>query len=269
MALVEVQISVLRVFRQRVRSLTMTGRVLLVLVLTVCLAAPSAATAATTCDYASQVLQVDLGASGDYAGLEVAAGGEIVLKNGGGAQVACTGGSPTVTNTNAVSVFNHPGSHDNAVVIEGADSFAPGPTPEPGDDEIELFVLLNDGPGSSLRVRTGSLGGNLRFGTSGINSNASPAEDTPDADIFPTSVPELFGYGAVGPAPDTLGAQGGAGTGNALTAGVGSPRRGRGRRGQPDRRRGRMTPSAGETGTTSSSGWAETTPSCPATATTP
>jgi Ca2+-binding RTX toxin-like protein len=166
------------------------------------------------------VLQVDLGAAGDYAGLEVAAGGEIVVKNGGGVQVACAGGPPTVTNTNAVSVFNHPGSDNNTVVIEGADGFAPGATAETGDDEIELFVLLNDGPGSSLRVRTGSLGGNFRFGTSGINTNASPAEDTPDADIFPTSVPELFGYGAIGPGSDTLGAQGGAGTGNALTTGI-------------------------------------------------
>ncbi len=183
------------------------------------LVAPAAAPAATTCDYATQVLQVDLGADADFGGLEVAAGGEIVVRGGAG-QVACTGGPPTVTNTNAISVFNHPGSSNNNVAIEGAGSFAPGATPEPGDDEIEIFVLLNDGPNSSLRVRTGPLGGNLRFGTSGINTNASPAEDTPDADIFPTGVPELVGYGAVGPGSDTLGAQGGAGTGNALTTGI-------------------------------------------------
>jgi hemolysin type calcium-binding protein len=182
------------------------------------LAAPATAPAAVTCHYSSQVLQVDLGAVGDTAKLNIATDGEISVGNLT-TQITCTGtGPPTTTNTNAVNVINHPGASNNVVVIYNAAYFGPGATPEPGDDEIEIFVFLNDAPGSALAVMTPADGGTTRFGTSGINPNALSDEDTPDADIFPTDVPLIMGYGRDG--DDVLDAQGGAGTGNPLTVGL-------------------------------------------------
>lgn len=194
------------------------GAVMLVLAAAL-LAAPAGASALTACDYASGVLQVDLEGPGDATQLEVAAGGEIVVR-GISSAVTCTGvgGPPTVANTNAISVFNHPGSGSNRVTIDGAQRFAPGATQETGGDEIEIFVNLNDRGDSALKVKTDPSGGSLRFGSDGINPNATPDEDTPDVDIFPNSVPVTKGFGSSG--PDALGAQGGAGTGSALTAGI-------------------------------------------------
>lgn len=179
------------------------------------LVAPATAPAATTCDYASQVLQVDLGASGDQALLTVVAGGEIEVRQTGGTVVACTGGPPTTTNTNAISVFNHPGLINHSITISGAGDFAPGATAETGDDEIEIFPTLNDASGSTLQVVAAAAGNAIRFGDAGINPNATAGEGTPDADIFPAGVLDMRGFGGDG--ADTLSAQGGAGTGNALT----------------------------------------------------
>ncbi len=187
----------------------MRRRVLLTVLLGL-LAAPSNASAATTCDFTSGVLQVDLGAAGDQATLTVAPGGEIqVFVNG---VVPCTGGPATVTNTNAIAVVNHPGSSNNLIRIQNAGAFAPGLIAEPGSDEIEIYPTLNDAPGS--RLVFDSLSGGIRFGDAGINPNATVAEETPDADIFPAGVATMEASGTTG--PDTLGAQGGLGTGNPL-----------------------------------------------------
>jgi Ca2+-binding RTX toxin-like protein len=62
-------------------------------------------------------------------------------------------------------------------------------------------------------------GSSIRRGAVGINPNATSSELAPDADIFPSGVETVDLFGGAG--NDTIGAQGGAGTGAALTERVG------------------------------------------------
>ena len=207
--------------RARVRAMKILGGMSAVAAALV-LAMPGSADATTTCDYsaAGKLLSIDMPAAGDDARIS-RAGSDIVIRDGDQATVACTGGAPTVTNTDAISAFNQPGGELNALRILQPGSFAPGATPEAGDDEIEIFVNLNDAENSgvSLQGGSGSSGGeSIRFGGNGINLNATAAEDQPDADVFLNNVPRVGALGGDG--ADTFGAQGGAGTGGALTNGV-------------------------------------------------
>jgi Ca2+-binding RTX toxin-like protein len=192
-------------------------------------AAPAAAPAATSCDYSStgKFLEILMPAPGDTAVLSVsdppsANAGEIRLIGTTNTSVTCTGGTPTVSNTGVISVVATGGS-DNSVFVTGSDEFTPGPDPQDGSDnaggtpEIEIFVNLNNGTNSFLRVDTSPAGGEIRFGTDGINPNV-PGESQPDADIFPSNVPKVIGQGLNG--PNTLSAQGGAGTGGPLSGAI-------------------------------------------------
>jgi Ca2+-binding RTX toxin-like protein len=188
-------------------------------------AAPASAPAATSCDFipTSWRLNVEMSAAGDSAVLSVAPGGEIVVSGGGG-KVVCfgVGGPPSVTNTDVIQVFSQPGASSNTVAIVGASRFAPGASAagENGSDaEIEIRVMLRDDPDSLLELLAGdNRGESVRFGTEGINPNALDTEVQPDADIVLDGVASVAASGGAG--PDTLGAQGGAGTGGALSDGI-------------------------------------------------
>ena len=207
--------------RQASLSLVTSTRSLLAALAPLCvlLAAPAAAPAATTCDFGGGLLEVRLPASGDRAILSVSGTGQIQVSDSDN-PVACggAGGPPSVTNTNVISVYNAPTGNGNAVDIVAPSRFAPGASvlgENGGTAEIEMSVNLNDRPNSELLV-VGVTGVPIRFGSSGINPNATPGEVQPDSDIFPANVPELIGAaGAV--MPGVLSAQGGAGTGSALT----------------------------------------------------
>jgi len=186
--------------------------------LCVLLASPAAVPAATTCDFGGGLLEVRLPASNDRAILRVLGTGEIQV-SGSDSNVACTGvgGPPSVTNTNVISVYNAPTADTNAVDIVSPSRFAPGASivgENGGTPEIEISVNLNDRPNSELLVVAGT-GVPMRFGSSGINPNATAGEAQPDADILTDNIPELIG--AAGPVQGILSAQGGAGTGSALT----------------------------------------------------
>jgi hypothetical protein len=86
-----------------------------------------------------------------------------------------------VSNTNVVSVTAGGGS--NRVDLATANRFAPGATPESGDDEIEIGVDFHDQPFSLLRVIADNAGARFRAGSNGINTNAADSEGTPDADV--------------------------------------------------------------------------------------
>ena len=182
------------------------------------LAVPAGAPAATTCELPStgSVLDVTLSAGNDTADLSVAAG-EILVAGAGG-PVTCAGATPTVSNTDAISVHNTPGLFDTDVTLVAPDTFAPGPTDEPGDDEIEIFVNLNDSEESQLRINTPSAGGSIVLGAGGINPNATLGEDQPDADVIPNMVPAIVVNGSTG--PDFISANGERGTGGPMQANV-------------------------------------------------
>jgi RTX calcium-binding nonapeptide repeat (4 copies) len=183
---------------------------------TALLTAPGSAVAATTCELSSGVLDVTMTATNNTAELIVASGEILVFGSVG--PVTCTGGAPTVSNTNAISVHNVPGLVDNEVVLNEPNKFAPGLVAEAGDDEIEIFVNLNNGDSSELRLNALVAGASFVFGTGGINANATAGEDQPDVDIVPTMVPILAANGNSG--PDLMVAQGGRGTGGPLAESI-------------------------------------------------
>jgi Ca2+-binding RTX toxin-like protein len=186
----------------------------------VLLAAPAGALA-TMCELNSGLLDVTLEQLNNSASMGVGPSGEIIVSDQDGL-VNCTGG-PTVNNTNTISVHNSPLVSNNDVTIYESDKFAPGKTVEAaeagGTPEIEIYVNLNDRPGSELNVDTPFAGGTLVFGSDGINPNASlVTEVNPDVDIFPNSVPQMTGRG--NPGPDFISAAGGRGTGAPLSQGI-------------------------------------------------
>jgi hypothetical protein len=185
-------------------------------------AAPPAARATTTCTYAptGKLVEVLMPAADDRARLQVEAGVILVL-DAADQPLACSGGTPTVTNTSVITVVAG-GFSGNGVTIDGPASFAPGADTvgeNAGTPEIEIFVNLKDGPGSSLGIGGDSAGGSVLLGTGGINPNAATNEVAPDADIFPLGV--TFRSLSGGDGSDTLSAQGGAGTGAAFADEVG------------------------------------------------
>jgi Ca2+-binding RTX toxin-like protein len=165
-----------------------------------------------SCAYQRTLLTVVLSGTSPHASLSVASGGAITVGDGGATPVACLGLVPTVTNTNVITVANDPGVTESFVHIQRADRFAPGAESENGGDpEIEIFVSFNDDPLSALAVEIDAAGGSVRFGETGINTNATAAEVNPDVDIAVRGAARVDAYG--GPGIDALGAQGGAGTG--------------------------------------------------------
>src|ERR1044072_7778855 len=166
-------------------------------VLIALLPVPGGRAAATTCELTASVLDVTLSAGNDTADLDAVAGEIRVV--GAGGPVACAGTTTTVGNTEAISVHNTPGLFDTDVTLVEPDTFAPGPTDEPGDDEIEIFVNLNDSEESQLRINTPSAGGSIVLGAGGINPNATIGEDQPDADVIPNMVPAIVVNGSGGP----------------------------------------------------------------------
>ena len=203
------------------------------------LAAPATAPAETSCLFAFGVVQVNLTAVGDRADLLVAIGWR---DRRGGQQRP--GALQRVRGTPAGDQHGrHPGAHLASARPQSGAIFEATASPRAGTARARVgatvrssTVNLNNAPDSSLSVSTDAAGGSIRFGTGGINPNATPVESVPDADIFVTQSPagELVGLGSDG--PDTLGAQGGAGTGDARGDPFFLARRSRAR--QPDRRRG-------------------------------
>jgi hypothetical protein len=174
------------------------------------LAAPATAPAVVSCDYSSTLLSVTLDAQNDFGLLSVEAG-QITLSDNMG-QIACTGpgGPPTVMNTGTIAISGS--APDQAVYIDGAADFVPGPDPQEeggGSKEIEIFANLD--PTSLFVVIAGDGARDLIVGSGGVNAN-SPGELAPrDADIIPVNVGFLWGLGGSG--NDYLYAQGGLGTG--------------------------------------------------------
>ena len=192
------------------------------------LVAPGTAPAAVSCAFneTTGFLTVELTAKDDLVHLVVAPNAEIVVVANAG-QVLCTGtgGPPAANTTDSILVTGRPGATATTVSIDGASRFGPGVSGEGGGTrEIEIFVNLNDEPGSQLVVSDDDA--TIRIGTDGINPNAFAAEVAPDADIFYAGVQRLVALGGAG--ADRLGAQGGAGTGgprtdHVLLSGMGGP----------------------------------------------
>ena len=133
------------------------------------------ASAAVDCNFVGTTLTVTLSANGDSA--EVARSSSSVLVREGSTAVACTGGAPTVTNTDLIVVNDTSGQNTAITINMLGGAVAPGATDEPGlSDEIELQANMGAGGGDSL-VLLGTNGSDVwRLGKTaagdGVNLNA-------------------------------------------------------------------------------------------------
>lgn len=183
--------------------------------------APGGAAAAVLCDYSQSGHFLEVRITSSFELAQVRRVGTTLQVRNAAAVSTCTsnpaGLTPSVTNTDVISITSDPGVRANTAIIEDAGGLAPGFTDEPGTDEIEVFVNLRDGESSLLSVRFGGFAVPMRFGANGINTDAYPFEDVPDVDVFPINVPRFDARGAFS-TPVVLSAQGGAATGAAFAA---------------------------------------------------
>jgi len=171
-----------------------------------------AANAATTCSFdpTFHVLSVGMDTDGDQTVLAVGPSGDIQVR-GGGPVLGCSGGNPTVGNTDSIQVVDSsddpstPAANDGdthvSIIRPGDFHDATGPTG---------FILnLNAGSSDELFIGdSGSTGDHWTLGDGGINTNAL----TSSSENILTSTLDKIEL-ATGSGNNVLSAQGGAGTG--------------------------------------------------------
>jgi Ca2+-binding RTX toxin-like protein len=133
------------------------------------------ASAAVDCNLAGATLTVTMSADGDSA--DVIRSGSSILVRVGTTAVACTGGAPTVTNTDLIVVNDTSGQSTDFAVNTAFGDFAPGATDEAGlSDEIEIQVNMGSGSDDSLPLVGSPFGDFWRLGKTatgdGVNLNA-------------------------------------------------------------------------------------------------
>jgi hypothetical protein len=137
---------------------------------------------------------------GESVGLRRVGEGVGVFKlHGAGPEVECEGRAATVHDIDKI-LFRPPGAAHQLTIEESAGPLAPGATPEPGGDEIEIYARFpkrRPGPISLNfpRVRVVGTDGpeQLRIGRvgrdrTGINLDAAADGAHPDADVIAYSV---------------------------------------------------------------------------------
>lgn len=141
--------------------------------------------------------------------------------------IPCSGGTPTVTNTDKVSVVQAPNAEFGSVTVDQvAGPFAPGATPEAdGTSEIEFGFKL---PGRDSSVLVGGSDasesiqiGTLPNGAPGVNMNAGAEQPaTADPDIEAPGAREIVVFAQGG--NDVVSNLGGPGFAGPLRNGFGS-----------------------------------------------
>ena len=171
------------------------------------LSLPAGAHASTTCAYAAAPANVLLvTVSGRSEAVITRRGQEIVAGEFERPPVACTGGTPTVTNTDTINVLFTGEDLPYAEVLLANGPLAPGATAEAeGASEIEIRV---GGPGNALDIVGTGGADEFRWGPGGPNPglNVNP-RDAGDSDIDVTVVDspeEPLLYAELGGGDDTI-----------------------------------------------------------------
>ena len=190
------------------------------------LAAAPTADAATTCDFdpGLGLVNVSMTNDNDTTLVAVGASGDIQVR-GGGPVLTCTGGSPTVTNTDTVLVVdnsdnpNTPASGDGNTRVSIIDpgAFGPGKTLEQGNPAwSEIEFILNGNNGNDELLLSGTPGAdNWVLGNGGVNWNAGSGDPSPDSETLASTFSHILLDGGDG--DNVISAQGGAGTGAAYS----------------------------------------------------
>jgi hypothetical protein len=167
----------------------------------------TSAHAAVTCSLSGDQLRVDMSADNDSLVL-TRAGAALALRTDNDytpplqPQIACAGGSPTVDNTNSVSLTQAADTEDQVVALDLRNGpFAPGATPEAdGGSEIEISLELHgdsdvyvegsDGPDAF----SASVADPTHFGID-LSAVGAPEVGEPDVRLAPVKDIILLGEG--------------------------------------------------------------------------
>ena len=135
------------------------------------------------CAYNGGTKQLTVTDDADFQVFVYVDSGEIVVDPGG---VSCSGGTPTVTNVDHITVNDTGLAHDMDLGIGTPSDFAPGAT-DAGDvlfnpDEIEWTVDLGDGV-DNLTYFANDDPARITYGTDGVNHNVSDNSFANDRDV--------------------------------------------------------------------------------------
>lgn len=151
------------------------------------------AEAFTACTSGGGTLNVSMTGEEDAAEIERFGDQIAVVAIGDGPEVlvACSGGTPTVTNTDTINVSKSPGNdYDGGLRIDlSKGPFSPGASPEAdGTPEIEFAVTTAGEDATFLVIGTDGpdaiLAGTTAGGTQGFNFNPLAEGTAPDADLI-------------------------------------------------------------------------------------
>jgi Ca2+-binding RTX toxin-like protein len=137
---------------------------------TATLASAAPSSAAVSCSYSATDHLVAITATDDFT--KVARSNDAIQIDDGHQLVPCTGGAPTIVNTDLVQI-NHAGSSAATIDLRGG-QLAPGFTPEPvGVSEIELQYLAP----TFVDIRGGASADRLGFAAGGANLDGDDDAD--------------------------------------------------------------------------------------------
>ena len=173
------------------------------------------AMAATTCSYDSGSKILAISTTDDAFTFLDRQGSNIRVQtlDSGAVDVTCSGGTPTVNNTDNITIAGSSGANI-LYIITGGGRFTPGFINEAGSsDEIEIEVDLAGGSGDQMFLGDAPAGhaANVRAGTNGINMFAGEATGK-DADLTVANVANIQ-LGGPFDTPNVISGAGGAGTG--------------------------------------------------------
>jgi hypothetical protein len=137
------------------------------------------ASAAVTCTFATGTVTIEMSAASDGISIQRQDGGDNLEFSASGTPFTCSGGTPTVNNTDLVKVTDTTvGANTFVQIFTGFGPFAPGLTDEPGtSDEIEFGLSLGDGLTDQLQFYGTDAGADRwTLGADGVNLN--PRETT-------------------------------------------------------------------------------------------
>ena len=185
------------------------GSLVIPLAMIAAMALPAAsARAAVSCKFFGATVSVTLSAPGDFAQIRAAQSGFITV-NGNVCKHIFSGAAATRFNTDRISVTGA-AEHQHVLISQNSTNpFGPGVHDEPGSsDEIEFVIDLKEGTDIIEIGAGGPI--NIRWGTAGINLNASEGDGI-DADVTHSNVETFRGTGST--FADVLSGKGGVGTG--------------------------------------------------------
>jgi Ca2+-binding RTX toxin-like protein len=171
------------------------------------------ASAAVTCTFAGGAVTVTMSSDGDLLFIQRQMGGDnIELIASGPTTVTCTGGTPTVNNTNTINVNDTSGVGSTFVQIALTNGpFAPGLTSEPNSSEIEFNLSFGGGLSDQLALHGAfNFADRWTLGIDGINLNAGESAGV-DRDITYSGLESTNEFSGSG--NDVVDGGGGDGTG--------------------------------------------------------